>query len=705
MRTVINKVLIVFVQSVLVLSAHFAHADTFGDSCSALPLFDTTEYLVNDTAYGYLQQNIDMKTYVDDACDKGSSEFKFCIRNAAGAANYCSPVTMNIGDISTLGSINANPAIGGDPSLKDIVLEVRAVENEVCLLMPTSRGMLPLMCRDGIGEELVQEGESEVCKTLGQSCYDGRSKSQSLLSFSGLTIHCLRDTLNKVFYVGDECPRIEEDLTYTMLQPFPAFQDAMKMAVRAALILYVIIYGFRIAMNGEYAHIDKVALFVIKFLLVTYFAVGLGETSFESGKEVSKNGMTGFALPVLVETTSNFTEIVFMAGGSQGLCDFDASKYESGYEFYKVWDAIDCRIGYYLGMQILYNMGTVLNSLSSTVADGVSGSPANLGSEGSDGIEALSKIGAFTFFSVMFGMFMAGQIVIVLMGLLFVVFFVSVLLYFMTAYLVCMVTLYVMAYISPIFITMALFDRTKAYFDSWLKIVVSCTLQPAVIGGFIAILLTVYDSAIYGNCEFQRHDYNVGEFNFSTFELREPAVEVEKCHESLGFKLMKYYLGQGWEKKIVIIFEIVKINDYLNMALSLIYVMIYVFIFYFFVKTISEFAADLTGGPSMATVTVSPNALIDKVKNLAMAAISVAKAAVKAKTGDKQGAMEDLKEAKDKASEDTTSNRGGASDKMSAGGGKEGGISGATDKISAGGGGGKSPMGGGGGKPPMGGGG
>lgn len=679
---VLSKILLVFVQSVLILSAHFANASTFGESCSALPVFDDTAYLVNDTAYGFIKKNIDMKTYVDDACKKGGSEFKFCIKNASGSTDFCTEVIMSIGDTTTLGSISSNPDIGGNPILSGVALEVKAIDNEVCLIMPTSRGMLPLMCRNGEGEELIQPGESEVCRNLGQSCYDGRSKSQSLLSFSGLTIHCLRDTLNKVFYVGDECPRLQDDLVYSALQPFPAFQDAMKMAVRAALMLYVMVYGFRIAMNGEYAHLDKVAMFIIKFILVTYFAVGLGETKFISGKEVSQNGMTGFALPVLVQLTNDFTEMVFMAGGSQGLCDFDASKYDSGYEFYKVWDAIDCRIGYYLGMQLLYNRDTMLRSVGGTVADGVTvGNPTSWGDVGEEGIEALFAVGTLTFFPVMFGLFMAGQIVVVLMGILFVVFFVSVLLYFMTAYLVCTITLYVMAYISPIFITMALFDRTKAYFDSWLKIVMSCTLQPAVIGGFIAILLTVYDSAIYGTCEFQRYDYTVGEINFSTFELREPTVDVEKCHASLGYKLMKYYLGQGWEKKIVILFEIPKINDYLNIALSLIYVMIYVFIFYFFIKSVSEFAADLTGGPSVASVTVSPNALIDKAIGLAQAAISAAKAAIKAKTGDTQGAMEDAQEAKKKLKEDTTSNRGSAGDKISLDGTKKDGSD-ATDQIS-----------------------
>jgi type IV secretion system protein VirB6 len=674
-----RKILLVAVQLVLFISANSARADTFGESCSALPLFDTTDYLVEDTAYGYLRNNIDMKTYALDACEKGGSEFKFCIRNATGSPAFCSPVTMNIGDQRALSSLNANPAIGQDPALKDIVLEVKAIGNDICLLMPTSRGMIPLMCRNGTEDEVVPPGEAEVCKNLGQSCYDGRTKSQSLLSFSGLTIHCLRDTLNKVFYVGDECPRHEEDLAFSMLQPFPIFQETMKTAVRAALILYVLIYGFNLAMNGEYAHVDKVAMFIIKFVLVTYFAVGLGGSSSGTGAQVSQNGMTGFALPILVEMTTNFTEMVFLAGGAHNLCNFDVNRYASGYEFYKVWDAIDCRIGYYLGMQVLYDIGSVLTSVSGTLAGGNVGNEINYGPGTADAADALSDVGSFSFFVVLFGMFMAGQIIFVIMGVLFAVFLISVLAYFLTSYLVCMVTLYVMAYISPIFITMALFERTKSYFDSWLKIVISCTLQPAVVGGFIAILLTVYDSAIYGNCEFQRHDYSISEINFSTFELREPTVEIEKCHESLGFKLMKYYSGHGWEKKKVMLFEILKIEDYLNMTLSLIYVMMYVFIFYYFVKSVGQFASDITGGPNMDSAAISPTALIDKGLATAAAANTLAQSVLKAGVGDIKGAWKDAKGSVKKAKEDTASNQG-ATDKMSTDGDEGSGI-GSDDTI------------------------
>ncbi len=619
MNSVIRQILLLATSIVLIIfSTINSYANTFGQSCSMLPMSDSDGYLAENTAYGYIQKNLDMKTHVANACDADAngSEFKFCIRNQPGDANICTPVTMSIGDNASLGSLSSNPDIGGRQSLANINLSVEVISSEVCLMMPTSRGVFPLICRNKEAAAPAEEIVGEICRTIGKSCYSETSKSQSLLSFSGLTIHCLRDTLNKIFYLGNECPVSDDDVTLTILRPFPAFQDAMKMAVRGALILYIMIYGFKIVMNKEQAELDKIALFVIKFLFVVYFSVGIGTKTLENGKEVSHNGMTELALPMLVEMTSNFTEMVFLAGGSQGLCSFDSNKYQSGYSFYKIWDAIDCRVGYYLGMQAIYNIGTIFSDLNSNS----SGSGNSIYTEdvrNENGYNVLNSVGSFSLFAVMMAFFLSGNIIIVIFGLIFVIVFLSVLLYFVTTYLVCMVTLYVMAYISPIFIPMVLFERTKGYFDSWLRIVVSCTLQPAIIGAFIALLLTMYDSAIYGNCEFQRHDYSVSEFNFSTFELRLPDQEIEKCESSLGYKLLQYYIGEGWEEKSLIIFSVTNLRDRLNILPSLLYVIIYVFIFYFFIKLVNEFASDLTGGPSMATVTTSPTLLMDKAMNVA----------------------------------------------------------------------------------------
>ena len=603
--------MLLFIYALLLLSVKNTYASTFGQSCSALPIVDSTNYLNNDTAYGFIKQNLDMQTYVADACRAQNDTLTFCIKNKSGTSPICTPVIMRIGESNSLSNITTNPEIINQPSIAAIILSVALVKTKVCLTMPTSRGMMPILCRDRASKNILGSEAIKTCQTLGKSCYDGSNKSQSILSFSGVTVNCLRDTLNRVFYVGNQCPASTDNVSLATLKPFPEFQKNMKLAVKAGLILYVMIFGFKIIMNNEYAHFNKIATFVLKLIIVLYFAVGLGETTIEQGVEVQQNGMTSVALPLLVEMSSNFTSYVFEAAGAKGLCHFDKSKYINGYEFYQIWDAIDCRIGYYLGLQILHDSGTILNSLNSTIEASV-GSKVDWGNKSTMGLESLYEIGVFVFFPILFGFLMAGNIIIVIMGIMFVLSLMSVLFYFISAYLVCMVTLYVMAYISPIFIPMMLFERTKGYFDSWLRIVIGTTLQPAVIGCFIALLLTIYDSAIYGNCEFQRHNYINGETNFSTFELRLPETEVEKCKSSFGFKMMELAISHGWSKKSFMIFESSKINDNHEITISLLCMMLYVVIFYFFMQSVNKFASELSGGLNMGSVTVSTNEIIDQ---------------------------------------------------------------------------------------------
>ncbi|MDC0864537.1 type IV secretion system protein [Rickettsiaceae bacterium] len=646
----------IFIQIVLVSYVPSVYAK-FGQTCAQLPLKGSNDYLVNDTAYGFIQKNIDMTSYIKDACSSEGDQFKFCIRNKADDKDVCSTVTMNAGDSKTLKSLTKNADIIGKDFIADIVLSVKPINSKLCLTMPTSRGATPLFCRDYKTKPPETTPMKEICKSLGQSCYDGRSKSQSLLSFSGLTINCLRETLNKVFYTGNDCPELDNNFSQN-LRPFPDFLIAMKNTIRAALILYVMIYGFKLVMNQEYVELNKISTFIITFIFVLYFSVGISSGNSNDANKVKHNGMTEFALPILVEITSNLTEMVFLSGGSQGLCNFDRAKYESGYEFYKVWDAIDCRVGYYLGMQALANVGSMFGSLKGTTNSN-SGDPISSINSNNDVPDSLSTPGVFSLFTVIFGLFLAGNIIVVISSIVFVVVFVSTILYFITAYLVAMVTLYGMAYVSPIFIPMILFERTKGYFDSWLRIVISCALQPAIIGCFIALLLTMYDSAIYGNCEFQRHDYSWGDSSFSTFELRLPTNDVEKCTSSAGYKLGQYYQGGGWEKTSFMLFQAYQVKDFLNLSLSLLYVMIFVVIFYHFIQYANEFASDLTGGPSMASVTVSPTMVMDKMSNAASAAKNAASG--KAKNPAQGGGG------------------GGASDKASTGGG-----GGAADKVSTG---------------------
>jgi type IV secretory pathway VirB6-like protein len=71
----------------------------------------------------------------------------------------------------------------------------------------------------------------------------------------------------------------------------------------------------------------------------------------------------------------------------------------------------------------------------------------------------------------------------------------------------------------------------------------------------MALLLTVYDSAIYGTCEYIRHHYTVAGVNFSTFLLAIPDYDPDGCTNSYGYKMLGYYLGYGWHYIDLIFFS------------------------------------------------------------------------------------------------------------------------------------------------------
>ena len=650
----------------------------YGESCSALPMTATDTYLQNSTAYGYLINNIDIKTYAK-GCDLDDTTLKFCLRNPSQSNPDCTNLVMRNGESKTLLELDPkNPMFGGVKQLQHITLTVEMLENSICLTMPTSRGKTPLICKSAANPAPVIDPDEKVCRNIGDSCYDGNSKSQSLFNFSGKAIHCVKETLGKVFFEPTSCGKNE--VNNDALNPFSMFQESLKASIRAAFIIYVILYGFKVVMSNEYLQLEKISMFVIKLILVAYFSVGLGPVYFNSdGKKTTENGMLTHGLPFLIEAPSYFTQIVFDAGGSKGLCEFDLSKYEKGYEFYAVWDSIDCRIGHYLGMDIMNNTSTLLNGATE-------GAPAaNIGNaitipKFDDSFVNKLKVGAadFTFFVVMFGFLMAGNILIVITGLVFAVVFISVNLYFITSYLVCIISIHVMAYISPIFIPMALFDRTKAYFDSWLRISISCALQPAIIAGFIALLLTMYDTAIYGNCQFQHHDYEILGAKFTTFELREPNSEPEKCRNSFGYKLLRLYAGEGWEQSNTMLFAYNSIRDIGMILPEFLYVFMFSFMFYFFSKSISQFASDITNGPSVEAVVASPT----KVMDLAYKAAKFIKDAAETASGDGTPKGGD-EPGKSRKGGEGAGDKG--EDKLSGGGGGTGGgDSGIGNKISTG---------------------
>jgi len=95
---------------------------------------------------------------------------------------------------------------------------------------------------------------------------------------------------------------------------------------------------------------------------------------------------------------------------------------------------------------------------------------------------------------------------------------------------------------------MYLFNYTKGYFESWVKLLISFMLQPMVAIVFMTTMLSVYDFGFYGTCKY---DYK--EIAFSG-----PEMQMTTLNGALGTyvpgdngggrAIRYYYLDNDWTK-------------------------------------------------------------------------------------------------------------------------------------------------------------
>lgn len=663
-----TKVLLISLLAILLQAGSaivvLADNNKFGASC-ALPTMPGDSTYLAQTAYGYMLSNISMPCTSMSACttgqsststtpccaprsncqDTGTTNLTLCIRTSPSPdATTCTLITMtaNSGysiNLSNLYGSFMSGSPAGASGAEVVKVAVKSMGGKLCLTMPTPYGDTPLVCKaapDGSGN--TPSRDVPQCTPLSPACYGASTHSQSPFNFSGQAFECLTGSLNNIFFQKNSCGNVSNQVDTNLLSSFPSFQNALRVGIGAAMIIYMIFFGVRLALGEEKISLSNLSMAAIKLILVTYFAVGLGPLQYVNNQlQSTNNGTTDVALPILNEAMVDFAQIVFNAGGAQGLCAFDGTKYADGYAYYSLFDAIDCRIAYYLGMQMMSSKIDGATSSGST-ASGTEWS-WNIQSSSGPATIGLTNTEFFGFFWMLFGLLLGGNFVILIFSLVFLIVFLGIVLHFISSFLICVITLYVMIYVSPIFVTFALFNRTKGYFDSWLKILVSCALQPAILAGFLALVITMFDSGMYNTCEFNRYTVDTSTNSLSTFVLVIPNGDTA-CQESVGYKMMRYYQGDGWDSFGLLLFTIHFINVFSDQIMSIgdmTALGLLCIIFYFFSGTMSDFASELTGGPNMKGVTVSASGAIGKIIDKAKEAYGKAKAAISASAGDAAG--------------------------------------------------------------------
>lgn len=602
-------------------AATVAHA-SFGTSCTLVPtVVNATDTLnTNTTALGYLKNYIQAPTAPSTVCtDNNSASITFNLKTTYDNSTPTLPITLANGYSSTIAQTFAGSDIATDSVMQNINLVVQGYnDNTLCLFMQTTFGNTPVFCKAVSYVQTPEDLASQQCSVAATSCTSSAAVySMSPFNFTGKAYQCLTETLNKVFYLNTAACTSTDGVNLSLLNPFVNFQNSLRNAVGAALILYVMFFGIRILLGQvEMKHSSFVG-FVMKMILVLYFAVGLGPISYTQGNENQQNGMVTWGLPFLSGMIGDFSSIVFNASGAKGLCNFDPSKYPNGYDYYAIWDAIDCRLGYYLGTKMLSGLSNEVSKYPKVATYNPDGATViSFNDKTSKGPPVLSNGSKFAGFIMMQGFLFAGNIIAFIATLIFFFVFISIILSFFSSILVCVLTLYVMLYIAPIFVPMALFNRTKGYFDSWLKMTISVALQPAILVGFLTLMTSIYDTAIYNNCSFVQETYAVpsldgsSTYNMNIYRVATPVASPDSCTSSPGVQMMRYFMGDGWGETQLLIMSLHNLQDTGNLLVQMLLLVTISFIFYFFAQSVQDFAGELSGGPSMKSVSLGVDALL-----------------------------------------------------------------------------------------------
>jgi type IV secretion system protein VirB6 len=503
-------------------------------------------------------------------------------------------------------------------------IRVAKVGDKLCVQFDTTLGYQSIGCKY-LPQCKVFELE-EDCFVASSCSNQSAQESRSLLPITGVIIQCISESVTSLFYENDNCEG-SSDTSYSVTS-FPGFQDTMRNAVRSCLMLYVILFGLKTVLGSEAPSKKDMFLFGARFLLVMYFSIGINININSNEEAEYSDGITKYMLPLFINGSSELANMVYSSGGSEGLCAYTDEPYPDGYSYLSLWDSIDCRILYYFGIdQSTFTNETTIN-LSNLM-------PTLLG---------ILLPAIFSF-----------QLIFLVFSIMFFLFFLSIIIYFVNVTVISIILITILVYLAPVFVPMVLFEPTKKYYEGWLKLSISYALQPMIIAAYIAMMMTIYDQTMFGDCVFKKEYASVAlgghtRDEIPIFKICDPndssnasvdctgyttAVDVcndndpncttddniTLCADSVGYLLNPD--GVAFTNDINAIFFTITIlnsNVASDMLNGLITLCLFGYLFYKFADMLGDIAAELSGGPAIGSAAGNPMALVKAAAGKAMAA-------------------------------------------------------------------------------------
>lgn len=450
-------------------------------------------------------------------------------------------------------------------------------------------------------------------------------------NFSAPLIECMAETMKNVVQnrAGhtmcanpDESPRgplnvcgdnVPEDYLYKegdQLETQSIFQtvrDFLSSAVKLVLVLSVVILGYGILIGAKPIERKRITIYLVKFACVMYFAVGTGwndlfiDNVFKISSSISSLVMRMEDDTYAADQLDGCQFPKFNGNSVQGRMGSKYIEpsddpyytqnisYTEGFDYLRPWDILDCKFVRSIGFGPDLSVPNLVLTIFAGLLTGGLG------------------------------------IVFVMFTFIFAFFYIAMIIRGLHIFLVSIISITLLIFISPITITAIMFEKTKSIFNSWLKQLFGFIIQPVILFAYIALFIVIIDYAALGiraemnDRAVYGENYNGG-ITFSGSGLAESKLincDGDALDNSLycifGFARFGTFSGLepiGILLPFIFDFNASKLDTIIKSGLLL-------FIFSQFMDKISDLAGQLTGSSTISSSTPSAGQIAGKAYGVA----------------------------------------------------------------------------------------
>ncbi|MDH5796071.1 MAG: type IV secretion system protein [Anaplasmataceae bacterium] len=463
---------------------------------------------------------------------------------AVGNKDY-SCVVMKNGDKKEVGGItfyayNSGSQICADiwgiGSLPAVIrYKIGCHKAETTVVVPLCATSKPIY--DPNDTEKIKSYDNSSCFSchISSICYTGlKGVLATPFPVATTVIGCITDTLKSVLHgscSNGTTGKVSNGMLTNVL-------SKLKSIIFLVIALSITFFGYKL-MGGAVQGKQDIMMTVIRIIGVYYFTIGGGMsnvydtmimlTSQLSDLVVSSGGnqticnvpLSDYAIPQLsngkslspdeekvLDELAVLPNVTDIAGYRASKSVIDSAKLMTDYEYealidklkivnhanLKPWNALDCRMGFYLGQNLNYGLS----------GNGNAGNGVAIGTAVAASI-AFSVGSAFLIIPVLVSaLFFGGQIIAAICSLMMMITMVLLVAWFVQIAVVAFLSLTLIVLVSPLFIICIMFAPVKPFFQAWLKQLIAPVVILVILSTYLSLIMTLLDHEFFGNLIFSR---------------------------------------------------------------------------------------------------------------------------------------------------------------------------------------------------------